>query len=75
MPTRRFELHRDDDPTGVSGTGIVAHFDRSGIMSTWGPFATEAEAELVQVELDAIGVPCLFEVRPLRTMVPVRGYP
>lgn len=24
MTARRFELHRDEDPTGVSGTGIVA---------------------------------------------------
>ena len=24
MTARRFELHRDDDVTGVSGTGVVA---------------------------------------------------
>lgn len=35
---RRFELHRDEDPTGVSGTGIVAEgveFRNGWVALTW----------------------------------------
>ena len=37
-PGRRFELHRDDDPSGISGTGVVAEgmICRDGIaMMRW----------------------------------------
>jgi hypothetical protein len=42
-PTRRFELHREVDPTGISGTGLVAEgveFRDGTVVVRWLPSST-----------------------------------
>ena len=58
MTTRRFELHRDEDETGVSGTGTVAegvHFTEADIVvlrwtSQWPTSVVFHERGLASVE-------------------------
>lgn len=59
---RRFELHRDEDPTGVSGTGVVAEgvaFEDGPVVVRW---------------LSAFPTSVVFHDRGVESLIAVHGH-